>query len=76
MSVDGTRPGLVRGEGGALLLLLLLLTETDFDTEAELDAGAYPSHFRPVDVHRRHAGFSSSHLTCVRSLDWESKKHT
>jgi hypothetical protein len=74
MSVDGTRPGLVCCEGGALLLLLL--TETDFDTEAELDAGAYPSHFRPVDVHRRHAGFSSSHLTCVRSSDWGSKKHT
>ena len=28
----------------------------------------YPSHFRPVDLHLRHAGFSSSHLTRLALL--------
>jgi hypothetical protein len=28
-----------------------------------IEFGAYPSHVRPVDVQRLHAGFVSSHLT-------------
>ena len=33
----------------------------------------YPSHFRPVDRHRRHSGFSSSHFTLrilLMSMGW------
>jgi len=36
--------------------------ELDWERDDGVSSGTYPSHFLPVEVHRWHAGLSSSHL--------------